>query len=141
MKRSCSTRLVAGGGTHTDTQPHTDAPAHTHAHTPRRIQRGAPDAEAAIARLQALRAKVLEFSALLAVGEGPERGPNGPVVSPVVEVVMNPLDGSEVQVPDEGHWVWAVSQMKLDQEQVIAFWRSGVFNSLGVPGFAWIDHC
>ena len=100
-----------------------------------RVRGGAPDEAAARARLEALRARLVGYMALLAAGErfrharggGGGRGSGSatgssvadglPGPEPLLEVVMTPLDGSAAPPPDEASWRWAVSQMALDATQ------------------------
>lgn len=96
----------------------------------RRIQQGAPDAATALQRLQSARSRILEFIALIAVGEWRGRDRQG--VTPLVDIVMRPLCGDDLPMPDERHWEWAVTQLQLEPEQeelvvaLLQVWRTRV---------------
>lgn len=83
-----------------------------------RRQRGAPDAAAAAARIEAEHRGLLELCALIALGGAGSAGP-----SPFSRVLLSPLDGAAPAdgagpVVDDSHWHWAVSQLRLGGDQV-----------------------
>ncbi|GBF92016.1 hypothetical protein Rsub_04740 [Raphidocelis subcapitata] len=89
-------------------------------------------AAAAAAALSAHLSPVLEFVAALACrGEGGGGGGSGAAggLTPIVAVVLSPLDGSDAAMPDERQWTWAVEQVQMDQEQeelvtaLLELWR------------------
>ncbi|GBF92017.1 hypothetical protein Rsub_04741 [Raphidocelis subcapitata] len=84
-----------------------------------RIRKAAPNAADALAQLSAHLSPVLEFVAALACrGEGNSGGGGGGSgaaggLTPIMAVVMSPLDGSDAAMPDERQWTWAVEQEEL----------------------------
>ncbi|GBF89911.1 hypothetical protein Rsub_02615 [Raphidocelis subcapitata] len=83
-----------------------------------RRQRGAPDAAAAAARIEAEHSSLLELCALIALGGAGAGGP-----SPFSRILLTPLEGAPPAngagpVVDDAHWDWAVSQLKLSGGQL-----------------------
>jgi hypothetical protein len=94
------------------------------------LQSGAPDADAALRRVQAELKQMLEVVAMIAMGEG---GGAAPAPSAFASILMSSLeapdDGPLLEtgpaVPDT-HWEWAVAQIGLSSVQVgRARFRSG----------------
>lgn len=89
---------------------------------PSRLQSGAPDADAALRRVEDSRAAMLEVVAAIAISEG--AGASG-APSAFANVLMTSLEAPDgAPVPAEGpavpdsHWEWAVEQMGLSEAQV-----------------------
>jgi hypothetical protein len=61
---------------------------------------------------------LIAMDRLLAAPGGLEAPGPAAAMTPLVEVVMTPLDGSATAPPGEAHWQWAVDQLRLTAEQV-----------------------